>query len=454
MSYRFVVVGAGISGLSNAFFIKQLFPKAKITLIESSNRVGGMITTTKENQFICEEGPRSIKRGKYDRPLFYMIDKIGLYPELVTSVQQPYSYIYWEGGLKSIPQQKNLQTISRFIKENRKDELLNLMKAVPKILFPNQKSDNLGEYFDEIVGKELTQKYAETAFYGLYGESVYKLSKNMCLSKIYMSSYDEDILAMDLIYDDEFEQIRMKKLMKANSYRFAYGLDSLPKRILRYLKDNSKEQNLEIQLNTKGKEIDVEQRQLVTENENQEIKRIEYDYLFLNIPSSEIVSMLENSTLNGIKEDLKKIKNNSIITRNICWDQKILPPDFRGLGYLVNPNQNQNILGMVADSLQFPKQYPKKSTSLTVMTIKDVKDDEVLAELSSHLGVKVQDPKMIMKKHWMKNFIQFQPGYYENLQRLEKELENMKIIIGGNHYTMVIPELVYLAYSKMKQLYV
>lgn len=74
----------------------------------------------------------------------------------------------------------NLKTISRFIKDNGKDELLNLIKAYPKILFNKQESDNLGEYLDEILGKDLTQKYAETVFYGLFGESVYRLSKNMC----------------------------------------------------------------------------------------------------------------------------------------------------------------------------------------------------------------------------------------------------------------------------------
>ncbi|CAD8183235.1 unnamed protein product [Paramecium pentaurelia] len=454
MSYKFLVVGAGLSGLSNAFFIKQLYPKAKITIIESSNRIGGIIKTRKENQFIFEEGPRSIKLGKYNRPLFYMIDKIGLYPEFVTSIQQPYNYFYWNGALKSVPSQMNLKTISRFIKDNGKDELFNLIKAYPKILFNKIESDNLGEYLDEILGKELTKKYAETVFYGLFGESVYRLSKNMCFQKVYMSSYDEVQLKKDLIYDAEFEQMRKKILNKANSYRFSYGLDSLPKRILRYLQDNTKEKDFEIHLNTRGKEIDIEQKQLIIENENKEIKKIEYDYIFLNVPSSEIVSMIENSNLNHIKDDLKKIKNNSMITRNICWDQKILPSDFRGLGYLINPNQNQNILGMLADSLQFPMQYPKDSTNLTVMTQKDVNDDQILKELSSHLGINVQDPKMIIKNDWIQSFIEFQPGYFEKMQKIEKELENKKIIIGGNHYTMVIPELVYLSYSKMKQLYV
>lgn len=40
-----------------------------------------MIVTNNIDKFICEEGPRSIRIGKYNRPLFYMIDKIGLYPE-------------------------------------------------------------------------------------------------------------------------------------------------------------------------------------------------------------------------------------------------------------------------------------------------------------------------------------------------------------------------------------
>ncbi|CAD8098479.1 unnamed protein product [Paramecium sonneborni] len=455
MSYQFVIVGACLSGLSKAFFIKHLFPKAKITLIEQSNRIGGMIQTRKENQnqFIFEEGPHSIKIGRYDRPLFYMIDKIGLYPELVTSIQQPYNYIYWKDELKSVPQRMNFETISRFIKDHGKEELLNLIKAYPKLLLNKQVTDNLGEYLDEILGKELTKKYAETVYYGSYGESVYNLSRNMCFDKIYMQSYDEVELKKDLIYDKEFEQIRDKKLRKAHSYRFTYGLESLPKRLLRYLKDNLRE-NFEIYLDTKVQELNIEQKELIIEKEDKNIQKIYYDKLLLNVPSSQIATMIQNQSLDKLKEDLKKIKYTSLITRNICWDQKILPRNFRGSGYLINPNENKNILGMVTDSLQFPMQYPQDSTSVTVLSLKDVEDDQILKELSIHLGMNIQDPKMIIKKNWMDCWIKWNPGYFDKMMMIEKELEEKSIIIGANHFTMSIPELVYLSYSKMKQLYV
>lgn len=39
------------------------------------------------------------------------------------------------------------------------------------------------------------------------------------------------------------------------------------------------------------------------------------------------------------------------------------------------------------------------------------------------------------------------------MMKIESELKEKSIIIGANNYTLAIPELVYLSYSKMKQLY-
>lgn len=87
------------------------------------------------------------------------------------------------------------------------------------------------------------------------------------------------------------------------------------------------------------------------------------------------------------------------------------------------------------------------------MSIYDVNDHVILNELSKHLGVKIPEPKEIITKSWSKAFTRFSPGHLEEMKKIESELNAKSIIIGANNYTLAIPELVYLSYSKMKQLY-
>jgi len=49
-----IVLGAGISGLSTAWFLKQRFKDTiKLTILEKSSRVGGWIQTIRENIHNC-----------------------------------------------------------------------------------------------------------------------------------------------------------------------------------------------------------------------------------------------------------------------------------------------------------------------------------------------------------------------------------------------------------------
>ena len=43
MTYNYIIVGAGISGIYFSHLINQVNPMAKILILESSNRIGGRI---------------------------------------------------------------------------------------------------------------------------------------------------------------------------------------------------------------------------------------------------------------------------------------------------------------------------------------------------------------------------------------------------------------------------
>ena len=55
-----VVVGAGITGLTTAYRLRQHRPEIRITVVEGSTRPGGKIVTDHVDGFVIEGGPDSI----------------------------------------------------------------------------------------------------------------------------------------------------------------------------------------------------------------------------------------------------------------------------------------------------------------------------------------------------------------------------------------------------------
>lgn len=114
----FIVVGGGISGLSNAYHLYKRFPHSTITIIESTSRLGGTLKSTNLEGSICEEGPRSIRNSKYCYELFKMIDEVGLSGEMVAGTTLPSVFIYYGGKLRLVPQNLNYEGLMNFHRDH------------------------------------------------------------------------------------------------------------------------------------------------------------------------------------------------------------------------------------------------------------------------------------------------------------------------------------------------
>lgn len=60
---RLAVLGGGISGLASAFWLSELSPQAEITVLEASGRLGGVIGTLREKEYLLETGPLAFPTG-------------------------------------------------------------------------------------------------------------------------------------------------------------------------------------------------------------------------------------------------------------------------------------------------------------------------------------------------------------------------------------------------------
>lgn len=73
MKYDAVIIGAGLTGLSTAFFLKR--KGMKVLVLEKNNRVGGAMHSHSENGFVYEEGPNTGVIGNAEvAELFELLD--------------------------------------------------------------------------------------------------------------------------------------------------------------------------------------------------------------------------------------------------------------------------------------------------------------------------------------------------------------------------------------------
>src|SRR5436189_2706296 len=93
-----IVIGAGISGLVCAYRLKSL--GADVRLIESSDRVGGVMQTETINGYLIERGPNS---SQGTEELIALVDELGITNELAEGDPKAPAYVYFNRRLHVVP---------------------------------------------------------------------------------------------------------------------------------------------------------------------------------------------------------------------------------------------------------------------------------------------------------------------------------------------------------------
>jgi oxygen-dependent protoporphyrinogen oxidase len=97
-SKHVIVIGAGISGLSCAHRLNQL--GAEVTLLESTDRPGGVIGTIRKEGFLFESGPQSFQTTDL---ILSLIRELGIEADLQKADPRASRYILLHGKLQKIP---------------------------------------------------------------------------------------------------------------------------------------------------------------------------------------------------------------------------------------------------------------------------------------------------------------------------------------------------------------
>ena len=102
MSAHVVIIGGGITGLAALEHITRTAPEMRVSLLESSSRLGGHICTHRDSGFVMEAGPDVILSAK--PAALQLARRVGLGDRIQgTSTRAKGSYILSPKGLKRIP---------------------------------------------------------------------------------------------------------------------------------------------------------------------------------------------------------------------------------------------------------------------------------------------------------------------------------------------------------------
>ena len=184
---RIAVVGGGISGLATAYYLKreslQRSLEIEISVIDRSNRLGGVVKSERVKGFLLESGPENFVSFKPQA--LELITELGLRDQVIGSNDEKRRvFVLHLGRLQPLPEGMGFLVPVDF-KSFWSSKLISCpgkIRALLEPLVPPSKGDlSVYSFLQRRIGKELTDKVAEPLVSAIYGGDVRRLSISSAL---------------------------------------------------------------------------------------------------------------------------------------------------------------------------------------------------------------------------------------------------------------------------------
>lgn len=404
---KYAILGAGISGLSLAWFLKKNQPHCHITLIEKNDKVGGFLQTDYIDGFLFENGPHSLRLNSETAPacLELFTDLQLTSSILKASEHSKARYIFYEKMLHPLS-----LTFSTLIQPKN---WLKLTWPVLKNMIQHKAFDRedltIDHFFRERFGSYITDYLIDPMTMGIYGGEIQKLSFKSCFPMLERLSHSDQPLLRQLL--------KQKKKQPYPPISFKQGMNQLIKVFADHL-------NVDYLLNTTVLSI-TDQMTPVIITDRGEVKA---DHLISTLPAYSLASLLDQLPL-ASSTFLSSIPTISYKIVHLGYHSSLKM--IKGFG-CISPSWSQEaISGIIFDSDLFPDQNAHTGqTRLTVMIkensiLYDIEgkkfENLVIEEVNRLLGISDQ-PDYFKCFNQPKAIAQYHIGHHQSLQQLEKDM--------------------------------
>ncbi len=346
-----VVLGAGISGLTSAFFADKA--GLSVQILEDSGRPGGVIRSLWKDGFLLEFGPNTIQPTA---DLMDLIDALNLSGELLLAEEKAPRYIQWHGTLHPVPMSPFGLLKTQLFSPLGKARLF-LEPFIPANKTFNDES--VDSFFRRRIGNEATERVVHPFVSGIWAGSAEQLSARSSFNVLYEWEKKHGGLLKGM-----FRSKKTKKAAPAvpkGLLNFTNGVETLSTALANHLKD----------IAIYGEQIEevippLSQRQFPRWKIRTSERELTCDDLIFTLPAFSAAKLIKPFAA-GTAWTLSDIPYVPLAVFHLALPKKNVAMDLNGFGFLVAPSEKSDILGCIWSSSLFPNRAPQGMVLLTVL---------------------------------------------------------------------------------------
>lgn len=414
-----LVIGAGVSGLSIAFLLKQR--GWSVAVLEKSDRTGGSVATIWKDGFVIDTGPNSTLETS--PRIQEMIDMLGLGEEKIYA--NPVSrnrFILRRAKLNALP-----MSPLRFLKTPLFSPFAKMrLLAEPFIKpAPAEKEETLAQFVQRRLGEEFLDYAIDPFVSGVYAGVPEKLSVKAAFPKLYALEQKYGSLIKGTIKGAKERKQRAEvSKSEARMFSFKNGMQTLTDRLSEKLQPDVFTMAEVTDISPDGNGVQV------SFNRNGEKISVRTGMVVFSIPAYEVAQLIQPFDEN-LSRKLGSIEYPPVVMTFFGFRDKshvVHPLD--GFGFLVPRKEKRSILGTIFSSSIFINRAPEQGAALTTF-IGGMRQPEmgkledeyiremVFNDLDSILGL-MKEPDVVEIRKWPRAIPQYQPGHMEIINQIEQ----------------------------------
>lgn len=359
---KITIAGGGITGLSAAHHIlglaRERNTEVQLSLVESSGRTGGVISTVNTGDFIMEEGPDSFLTR--NPSVIDLCEKLGITDQLIpTRKENRKVYIFYNGKLHPLPDGFYMMAPTDLVSLMR-SSLFSLRGKLRMCLEPfiparNHKTDeSLYSFVTRRFGTEALERAVQPLMSGIYTADPRRLSLGATMPQFIEMERKYGSVIVGL--RKEFSQKKTERSSGSGArydlfMSFRNGMETLVKELEYRLPEGALCCNRRI---VEARRTDRSWR-LRFSDRSEDIT----DGLIMAVPSFIASSLLDNVD-RELSEDLGKIEYLSSAVVNLVYRKSSLKNFRRSFGVLVPSAEKRDIIAFSFLSEKLENRAPKE----------------------------------------------------------------------------------------------